>query len=74
MCESFFATLECELIDRFRLRTPAQAETSVFESIEGFYNSRRRHSALDMMSPMEYESRHLGVTQNISQDLSTQTG
>jgi putative transposase len=74
MCESFFATLECELIDRFRLRTPAEADTAVFEFIEGFYNSRRRHSALDMMSPMEYETRHLGVTQDSSPDLSTETG
>jgi len=74
MCESFFATLECELIDRFRLRTPAEAETAVFEFIEGFYNSRRRHSALDMMSPMQYESKHLGVTQDTSPDVSTETG
>jgi putative transposase len=74
MCESFFATLECELIDRYRLRTPAEAETAVFEFIEGWYNSRRRHSALDMLSPIEYESIHLGVTQNTSPDLSTETG
>ena len=74
MCESFFATLECELIDRYRLRTPAEGETAVFEFIEGWYNSRRRHSALDMMSPIEYESSHLGVTQDTSPDLSTETG
>ena len=74
MCESFFATLECELIDRYRLRTPAEAETAVFEFIEGWYNSRRRHSALDMKSPMEYETSHLGVTQDTSPDLSTETG
>jgi putative transposase len=74
MCESFFATLECELIDRVRLRTPEEAEMAVFEFIEGWYNSRRRHSALDMKSPIEYESSHLGVTQDTSPDLSTQTG
>jgi putative transposase len=74
MCESFFATLECELIDRYRLRTPAEAETAVFQFIEGWYNSRRRHSALDMLSPIEYESNHLGVTQDTSPDLSTETG
>jgi putative transposase len=74
MCESFFATLECELIDRCRLRTPAEAETAVFEFIEGWYNSHRRHSALDMKSPIEYESSHLGVTQDTSPDLSTETG
>ncbi len=74
MCESFFATLECALIDRYRLRIPAESETAVFEFIEGWYNSRRRHSALDMMSPIEYEASHLGVTQDTSPDLSTETG
>lgn len=74
MCESFFATLECELIDRYRLRTPAEAEIAVFEFIEGWYNSHRRHSALDMKSPMEYEESHLGVTQDTSPDLSTKAG
>jgi putative transposase len=74
MCESFFAALECELIDRFRLRTPTEAETAVFEFIEGFYNSDRPRSALDMMSPMEYESRYLGVTQDTRPDMSTKTG
>jgi putative transposase len=74
MCESFFATLECELIDRVRMRTPEEAETAVFEFIEGWYNPRRRHSALDFQSPIEYESNHLGVTQDTSPELSTETG
>jgi putative transposase len=55
MCESFFATLECELIDRERFATQADAERAVFEYIEGFYNPRRRHSALGMVSPLSYE-------------------
>ena len=38
MAESFFATLECELLDRRRFRTPAEAEPVVFEWIEGWYN------------------------------------
>ena len=58
MCESFFATLECELIDRSTFRTQAEARTAVFEFIEGFYNPRRRHSALDYLSPVNYERRH----------------
>ena len=74
MCESFFATLECELIDRVRLRSPAEAEMATFEFIEGWYNPRRRHSALDFQSPIEYESKHLGVAQDRSPDLSTETG
>jgi putative transposase len=74
MCESFFTTLECELIDRFRLHTPEEAETAVFEFIEGWYNPHRRHYSLDMQSPIEHESSHLGVTQDTSPDLPTETG
>ena len=74
MCESFFATLECELLDRVRLRDPHEAEQAVFEFIEGWYNSHRRHSALNYNSPIEYESKHLGVTQDTSPDMSTETG
>jgi putative transposase len=74
MCESFFATLECELLDRVRLRTPEEAEMAVFQFIEGWYNSRRRHSALNYHSPIDYELEHLGVTQATSPDLSIETG
>ena len=55
MCESFFATLECELLDRQRFRTQADARLAMFDFIEGWYNPRRRHSALDYRSPMIYE-------------------
>jgi putative transposase len=55
MCESFFATLECELLDRVTLRTPAEARTAVFDFIEGWYNPTRRHSALDYLSPNDFE-------------------
>ena len=41
MCESFFATLECELLDRCRFKTQTEARTAVFAFIEGFYNPRR---------------------------------
>jgi putative transposase len=58
MCESFFASLECELLDRYRLRTQAEARMAVFRYIEGFYNPRRRHSSIDYYSPMNYETRH----------------
>jgi putative transposase len=57
MCESFFATLECELLDRRRFRTPAEAKSAVFQFIEGWYNPRRRHSALGYLSPIEFERR-----------------
>ena len=55
MCESFFATLECELLDRTVFDTRNQAELEVFEFIEGFYNTRRRHSALGYLSPINFE-------------------
>lgn len=58
MCESFFATLECELLDRHRFRTQAEARIAVFDFIEGWYNPRRRHSAIDYLSPMVYERTH----------------
>jgi putative transposase len=55
MCESFFATLECELLDRVTLRTPADARAAVFDFIEGWYNPTRRHSSLDYLSPIDFE-------------------
>jgi putative transposase len=57
MCESFFATLECELIDRHTFRTHAEAKLAVFEFIEGWYNPHRRHSSIDYLSPINYERR-----------------
>jgi putative transposase len=58
LCESFFATLECELLDRQRFPTQADARLAVFDFIEGWYNPRRRHSALDYLSPMMFERSH----------------
>jgi putative transposase len=58
MCESFFATLECELLDRRRFPTRAEAKIAVFDFIEGFYNPRRRHSSIGQMSPVNYEKQH----------------
>ena len=58
MCESFFATLECELLDRHKFKTQAEARMAVFHFIEGFYNPRRRHSSLGYLSPIDYERRH----------------
>lgn len=55
--ESFFATLECELIDRSTFRTHAEAKHAIFEFIEGWYNPHRRHSALGHVSPAVYERR-----------------
>jgi putative transposase len=61
LCESFFATLECELIDRRTWRSPTEARPSVFSYIEGWYNPHRRHSALGYLSPVNFEKRHRPV-------------
>ena len=58
MCKSFFATLECELLDRHRLTTQAEARMAASDSIEGFYNPRLRHSALGQLSPINFERHH----------------
>jgi putative transposase len=55
MCESFFATLECELLDRRRFASHAEARVACFSFIEGWYNPVRLHSALDYRSPIRYE-------------------
>ncbi len=57
--ESFFATLECELLDRSIFRTHAEARTAIFEYVEGFYNTHRRHSALAYLPPAEFERRSM---------------
>lgn len=56
--ESFFATLKCELVNRRRYRTRAEARLDIFWYIEAFYNRQRRHSSLDYLSPLAYERRY----------------
>ena len=56
MCESFFAMLKCELLDRRHFPTMAAARRDVFSFIEEFYNTRRLHSALGYESPVNFES------------------
>jgi putative transposase len=58
MCESFFGTLESELLDRYTFRTPVEARSAVFRYIEGWYNPKRRHSALGYHSPANFEARN----------------
>ena len=62
MAESFFASLETELIDRSSWRTRAGARLAVFDYIEAFYNPRRRHSGLGYLSPAEFERRYAAET------------
>jgi putative transposase len=68
MCESFFATLECELLDRVRFVDRAEAELAVFDFIEGFYNTRRRHSALGYRAPVAFERERLATLSSCSLD------
>src|SRR4029453_12829681 len=58
MAESFFATLECELLVRRKFRNPGEAKLELFGFIEDWYNSRRRHSSLGNLSPCEFERRN----------------
>jgi transposase InsO family protein len=55
VAESFFATLECELLDRYDWPTRQGLRTAVFDFIEVFYNRQRRHSTLDYRTPVDYE-------------------
>jgi len=56
VAESFFATLEWELIARRDWRSPDEARHDIFAYIETWYNRRRRHSSLDYRSPAHYEA------------------
>ena len=76
MAESFFATLECELLNRRRFKTQAEARMAVFDWIEGWYNPHRRHSSLGYLSPINYE-RKLLITEtagNLDNNPSTEAG
>jgi putative transposase len=59
MAESFFATLEREVLNRRRFRSQAEAKIAVFRWLEGWYNPHRRHSSLGYLSPINYERRML---------------
>jgi len=58
MAESFFASLECELIDRRNFQNKTEARLALFTYIEGWYNPRRRHSGLGRIAPAEFERRY----------------
>jgi transposase InsO family protein len=55
MMESFFGTLQRELLDRKRWATRAELARAIFEWIEGWYNPRRRHTSISYLSPVDYE-------------------
>jgi putative transposase len=71
LAESFFATLECELINRRSWKTQAEARMALFIWIEGWYNPRRRHSALNYQSPITFERKHHHNTVGVEHGLPT---
>ena len=74
LCESFFASLECELLDRTSFKNHTAARIAIFGYIEGWYNPHRRHSALGHISPANFERRHQFRLTAESANLSTQPG
>ena len=64
MAESFWATLEREVLSRRRFKTQAEAKMAIFSWIEGWYNPHRRHSSLGYRSPMNYERHALNIGQH----------
>ncbi len=72
LCESFFATLECELIDRRCFLTHKEARLAIFSYIEGWYNPHRRHSSIAHHAPIAYEKLHLSQAWNTRPKYSTE--
>ena len=58
LVESFFATLQTDLLDRQPWSTRTELAQAIFEYVEAFYNPIRRHSSLEMLAPNDYEHRH----------------
>ena len=71
VAESFFATLKKELVHRSSWPTRRGLETAVFDYIETFYNRRRRHTTLGMLSPADYELAQTESTKPINMEQAT---
>ena len=74
MAESFFATLECELIDRRVWKTHTEARHAIFTWIESWYNPKRRHSSIGQISPIEFERKHEQSKQAANQPPASEHG
>lgn len=64
MAESFFATLECELLNRRAFKSKAEARSALFTYIEGWYNPRRRHGSIGYVAPSEFERRQAAASKD----------
>ena len=73
VAESFFGTLQLELLDEHHWESRHQLAQAIFEWIEAWYNPRRRHSYCKMLSPVDYEAVHAGMISN-QQQLSAGAG
>jgi transposase InsO family protein len=62
MIEAFWSRMQVELLDRQRWRTRVELANAIFEYLEMFHNRQRRHSALGMLTPVEFEARHEPTT------------
>jgi hypothetical protein len=71
MCESFRSNANCST--RCRFKTQIEARMAVFEFIEGWYNPHRRHSALDYLSPINFERIQQTESSTASPTPSTET-
>jgi len=60
--ESFWSRMQVELLDRKRWRTRVEGANAIFEHLEIFHNRQRRHSALGMLTPVEFEARQQPTT------------
>jgi transposase InsO family protein len=58
LIESFWSSMQRELLDRRDWQSRTELASAMFEWIEGFYNPTRRHTSLGMLSPHEFETRH----------------
>ena len=74
MCESFFATLECELLERYTFPTIEETRRAVFALIEGWYNPHRRHSSIEYLSPINYERAYAYTNTSPSLNMSINSG
>lgn len=59
LAESFFHTLQLELLDEHHWTTRRELSLAIFEWIECWYNASRRHSSIQMLSPIDYEAAHI---------------
>ena len=65
MIESFWARMQVELLNRKQWKTRIELATAIFEYLEVFHNRQRRHTALGMRTPIEYERIHDNTTRNV---------